>query len=107
LELARSLGLGVIAEGVETEGELQRLLALGCVRAQGYYFSKPVAPGAVPALVEVENLKNAFRQLEGQTEKPSREMLQLSASAAKLRDVRFGAARPGAATEAETLAHSL
>jgi diguanylate cyclase (GGDEF)-like protein/PAS domain S-box-containing protein len=110
LELARSLGLEVIAEGVETEGELQRLLALGCVRAQGYYFSKPVDPKAVPAMVAVENLKSAFRQLEGRTEKPGGEMLKLAASAAKLRDLEFDSRehfwKEGAAAEAETLAHS-
>jgi Amt family ammonium transporter len=105
LELARSLGLDVIAEGVETEGELQKLLTLGCARAQGFYFSKPMDREAVPALVEVENLKRAFRQLEGRTE--DGKMLQLSASAAGRRDVGFNSAEQGAATEAETLAHSL
>jgi EAL domain-containing protein (putative c-di-GMP-specific phosphodiesterase class I) len=107
LELARSLGLDVIAEGVETEDELQRLLTLGCMRAQGYYFSKPMGPKAVPATVEAENLKSAFRQLEWRTKKPKEEMLQLSASARRRRYVEFDSGEPGAATEAETLAHSL
>jgi diguanylate cyclase (GGDEF)-like protein len=38
--LARDLGMSVIAEGVETEAQLQRLLGWGCGEAQGYYFDK-------------------------------------------------------------------
>jgi diguanylate cyclase (GGDEF)-like protein/PAS domain S-box-containing protein len=42
LELARSLKLEVIAEGVETEQQLTRLRKLGCTYFQGFLFSKPV-----------------------------------------------------------------
>jgi EAL domain-containing protein (putative c-di-GMP-specific phosphodiesterase class I) len=42
LELARSLKLEVIAEGVETEQQLSRLRTLGCTYFQGFLFSKPV-----------------------------------------------------------------
>jgi diguanylate cyclase (GGDEF)-like protein/PAS domain S-box-containing protein len=38
--LARDLGMSVIAEGVETQAQLQRLLDWGCGEAQGYYFDK-------------------------------------------------------------------
>ena len=41
--LAESLGMGVIAEGVETEQQLRILLEMGCDLFQGYYFSKPVS----------------------------------------------------------------
>jgi EAL domain-containing protein (putative c-di-GMP-specific phosphodiesterase class I) len=40
--LARGLGLGVIAEGVETEAQRDFLAAVGCRVYQGYYYSKPL-----------------------------------------------------------------
>src|SRR5437899_135593 len=40
--LDHSLGLKVVAEGVETQAQLDLLKGLGCERAQGYLFSKPV-----------------------------------------------------------------
>ena len=42
IELAHTLGLEVVAEGVETEGQLQILRELGCDMAQGYYFARPL-----------------------------------------------------------------
>ena len=40
--LARSLDMEVVAEGVETQAQLDRLTALGCDYGQGYWFSPPV-----------------------------------------------------------------
>jgi diguanylate cyclase (GGDEF)-like protein len=40
--LAHHLGLEVVAEGVETQAQLNLLRHLGCERAQGYLFSRPV-----------------------------------------------------------------
>ncbi|ABI56019.1 EAL and GGDEF domain-containing protein [Alkalilimnicola ehrlichii MLHE-1] len=42
ISIARSLGLGVIAEGVETAAELRVLQALGCDEIQGFYYSRPL-----------------------------------------------------------------
>ncbi len=42
IDLARNLGLHVVAEGVETEQAWDRLSELGCTLAQGYYLSRPV-----------------------------------------------------------------
>ena len=42
IALADSLGLAVIAEGVETEEEAQMLLRLGCHSYQGYLYSRPI-----------------------------------------------------------------
>ena len=42
INLAHSLGLKVVAEGVETQAQFDLLRKLGCERAQGYLFSKPV-----------------------------------------------------------------
>jgi diguanylate cyclase (GGDEF)-like protein len=42
VSLANSLGLSVIAEGVETQAQRDRLLEIGCSNYQGYFFSKPL-----------------------------------------------------------------
>ena len=46
INLGHDLGLKVVAEGVEDEATLHRLAGLGCDFAQGYHFSKPLAPQA-------------------------------------------------------------
>ena len=44
LKIAQTLGVPVIAEGVETEEECRLLKEAGCDIIQGYYFSKPLPP---------------------------------------------------------------
>jgi EAL domain-containing protein (putative c-di-GMP-specific phosphodiesterase class I) len=49
--LAASLGMKVVAEGVETEDQRQILIAAGCGSLQGYLFGKPMAARAVTDLL--------------------------------------------------------
>jgi EAL domain-containing protein (putative c-di-GMP-specific phosphodiesterase class I) len=49
IDLARNLGLHVVAEGVETETAWDALLAMGCDIAQGYYISRPLPSAALAA----------------------------------------------------------
>jgi len=44
--LAHKMGMKVIAEGIETARQLERLQELGCEFGQGYYFSQPMEPKA-------------------------------------------------------------
>ena len=43
IQMSKSLGIKVIAEGVETEEQLASLKSLGCEYIQGYFFSKPLS----------------------------------------------------------------
>jgi diguanylate cyclase (GGDEF)-like protein len=52
VELARTLGFEVVAEGVETERQREWLLDLGCSYAQGYLFAKPQPPAAFGSRVQ-------------------------------------------------------
>jgi diguanylate cyclase (GGDEF)-like protein/PAS domain S-box-containing protein len=54
ITLAHSLGLKVVAEGVETEAQLELLRDLGCEHAQGYLFSKPVDHDAISRLLAAD-----------------------------------------------------
>jgi EAL domain-containing protein (putative c-di-GMP-specific phosphodiesterase class I) len=51
LAMARSLGMRVTAEGVETVEQARVLKAMGCDSMQGYYFSRPVTADQIPALL--------------------------------------------------------
>jgi EAL domain-containing protein (putative c-di-GMP-specific phosphodiesterase class I) len=50
-ELARQLGVPVIAEGVETDEHLTLVRALGCEFAQGYLFARPMPPAELAQLI--------------------------------------------------------
>jgi EAL domain-containing protein (putative c-di-GMP-specific phosphodiesterase class I) len=47
IDLSHALGMAVVAEGVETEAQLEQLRALGCDRAQGFLFAAAGKPDAI------------------------------------------------------------
>jgi diguanylate cyclase (GGDEF)-like protein len=51
VDLAANLGMRSIAEGVETQDQLDHLRDLGCDQAQGYFFARPLPPGKDPRLL--------------------------------------------------------
>jgi diguanylate cyclase (GGDEF)-like protein len=56
LAMADALGADVIAEGIETVEQMNSLLAMNCVKAQGYFFHRPVDASRVPHIVhELQN----------------------------------------------------
>ena len=51
VSLARALGMGLIAEGVESRAHAEHLIALGCPHAQGYLFSDVQSPEATERML--------------------------------------------------------
>jgi diguanylate cyclase (GGDEF)-like protein len=58
--LGRTLGLGVIAEGIETREQLEQLRAMGCGFGQGFLFSEPVAGERMQALLDAHALPTTW-----------------------------------------------
>jgi diguanylate cyclase (GGDEF)-like protein/PAS domain S-box-containing protein len=63
IALARNLGLGVVAEGIETAEQAAQLRALDCEQGQGYLFSKPVESGAAGELIAAARSRNGTIKL--------------------------------------------
>ena len=53
VDLGHNLGLEVVAEGVEHMESYNKLAALGCDYAQGFFLSKPLSPDKVTVWLEV------------------------------------------------------
>lgn len=47
VKVAQSLGMNTVAEGIETEAQLEAVRAQSCAKGQGYWFSRPLASGAL------------------------------------------------------------
>ncbi|MBC2904415.1 EAL domain-containing protein [Streptomyces cupreus] len=54
LQVGDALDLDVIAEGIETPHQAQRLHSLGCLYGQGFYYSPPLAPKALEAYLTTQ-----------------------------------------------------
>jgi diguanylate cyclase (GGDEF)-like protein len=59
IRLAHALSLRVVAEGVETEGQRDILLSLGCDELQGYFYARPMPAGTLLAWAEGKKPANA------------------------------------------------
>ena len=56
ITLAHALNLAVVAEGAETETEIEKLRELGCDIAQGYYFARPMPAHEATAWMQEKNV---------------------------------------------------
>jgi EAL domain-containing protein (putative c-di-GMP-specific phosphodiesterase class I) len=63
VDLARTLHLGVIAEGVDTIAQRERLIGLGCEFGQGSLFAEPLEPEAASAFLAAPHGQEAFSPL--------------------------------------------
>jgi len=52
IRLGETLGMAVVAEGIESPDQMAQLLALGCGFGQGFYLSKPLAPAEFRDLLQ-------------------------------------------------------
>jgi predicted signal transduction protein with EAL and GGDEF domain len=68
--MARSLGLNIVAEGVETDMQCQSLRVAGCSHLQGYLFGKPVA------------IDHSFSQDDG-TQRPAQQEVALKSASVR------------------------
>ena len=60
VQLAQSLGLETVAEGIEREQELDLLRLLGCTTGQGYYFSRPVPAATLSQILLRQRLERVL-----------------------------------------------
>jgi EAL domain-containing protein (putative c-di-GMP-specific phosphodiesterase class I) len=51
ISLARKMQVGIIAEGIETAEQAERLLEIGCPLAQGYHYFRPVDGETIATLL--------------------------------------------------------
>ena len=70
IDLARTLGLLAVAEGVERPEQVAALRELGCPRGQGYAFSKPLPAAHVEALIERGLIGNGAWRTGSETRVP-------------------------------------
>ena len=64
IRMASSLGMQTIAEGVETQEQLEALRAQGCDEVQGYFYSRPVLPEQFALFVRANLQERAGKALQ-------------------------------------------
>jgi EAL domain-containing protein (putative c-di-GMP-specific phosphodiesterase class I) len=67
IDLAHALGMKAVAEGVESAEALDLLRSLGCDEAQGYFISRPIAAGEIPAAITRHRQGDWVSRLQPQT----------------------------------------
>lgn len=73
VNLAQSLDLEIVAEGVETSNQVVRLLTLGCKLGQGFYFAQPLEVNAIDNMfLELQNYNEPKTEVEPRKPKQPR-----------------------------------
>jgi diguanylate cyclase (GGDEF)-like protein len=67
-DLGESLGLAVVAEGIETDEQYDQLVELGCRYGQGYLLARPAPPEAIADLLQRARVKKSDGQSDGQSD---------------------------------------
>jgi sensor c-di-GMP phosphodiesterase-like protein len=79
--MAQSLKLAVVAEGVETQAQIDLLLSLGCTTVQGFLLGRPL-PAAATAKLLRESVTNADSEVAHQSDTSWTAILQAKPAAA-------------------------
>ena len=58
-QLAQLLGVDLVAEGVEDDIALNKLIDIGCHQIQGYHFSKPMEVSEMVCIINERDIKSA------------------------------------------------
>src|ERR1022692_3105134 len=61
IALGQKLGMAVVAEGINSQGDWDRVARLGCHLAQGNFMAQPMAGADIPAWVDAWNARHAHR----------------------------------------------
>ncbi len=69
--LGRTLGLQIIAEGIEEEAQADLLRSLGCELGQGFYFARPVEASAIEAALALEQPERLGIRFEIEAARPA------------------------------------
>ena len=77
--MAKALGIVTVAEGVETESQVERLRELNCDLAQGYYFSHPQPPYVITELLGRTGGRSEWRPPERSSDEDGDEPPELAA----------------------------